>query len=210
MRDKEEEIQKHKEALENVRAVSVEPIDGEKVLWEKGKTKSFFDTTLTDLWRITNYRVVKNKDAMDLAIIEDAVIMNEFDETFGEGHTTTHYDGFSVSEPNRPAVFHYGDVAFLYEGKPLIVFPELLDPSKIVDIFKAARQEAIERLAPKDEEEKTPTFVTCPHCNTMNLPAATCNVCGKKLGSAICPSCKYENQPDSSSCAACGTELTVL
>lgn len=203
---------RHKQQKEE--PVTVGLMDGEKVLWEKPARKSFFDSTLVELWRITSHRVIKNKEAIDIALIEDAAVLNEFTEELGGDVITDHYDEFSISSRSSPAVFHFGDVAFLHKGEQLIVFPRVLDPEKIAQIFKAAKQEAVERLTPEDEDEerekKKPVFFKCPHCGTKNLPADACNACGKPLNPMVCQSCKIENPQGSYFCAACGMGLTVL
>jgi hypothetical protein len=203
-------LEKQERALAERRAVTVDLLDGEKVLWKHERRKGFFNVKMVEFWAITNYRVIKNRDAVDLAMIQDAVLTNVRTEQSGGEVYTDHYDGFSISSQKPIETWTVADIAFAHENTALVVFPDISRPEEVVTVFRIAKREAIERLTPEDEDKSKPIYVKCPHCSTMNLPAAMCNVCGKPLNPVICQSCKAENPPGSYSCAACGAKLTVL
>jgi hypothetical protein len=191
-------------------SVSVDLLDGEKILWQDHEKEGILNRKVTDARMITNYRVISNRDAVDIVMIEDAVLANKRVETTGGDVRTRHSDGYSISRQDPIVEHHFADIVFVHGGNPLVVFPDVKDPERVAAIFRVAKKDVIERLTPEDEGKNKPTYVRCPHCSTMNLPADACNVCGKPLNPLACAGCKAENPLGSRFCAACGAEMTVL
>jgi hypothetical protein len=125
-------------------------------------------------------------------MIDDAVLLNA--KTYHEGGyvKTEHHDSYSESYEVPATSTVWAEIAFMHNGKPLMVFPRTEDADLVATLFRAAKSDAIERPnipkekeAEKEEEKKPIPYVTCPHCSTINLPVATCSMCGKPLQTVL-------------------------
>src|SRR2546426_12821596 len=97
----------------------------EQVIWCLNFTKGIFHKKIVDSWIITNYRVLANNSEIWLKDIDDIIVTNQR----------------SVSNSTSISI---GEVLFLYQGKPYVIFRQVSDPQGIARLAKAARKRILD------------------------------------------------------------------
>lgn len=180
----------------------------EKVLWKIDVVSGgFFRHKTVGMLAVTNYRIVGAYKEMPLQDVEDIVILNKTQSFTYSGSTTTsspnisHQDLKSESETT-------GDVAFMRNGVPDIVFRGMDDPDGIANLARAARNNILDILRSQENKNKMSNKqVVCLQCNSPNpLGSKFCNSCGYSL-SRVCQKCGKANPDEASFCGQCGIPL---
>jgi hypothetical protein len=99
----------------------------EQVIWCLNFTKDIFHKKIVDSWIITNYRVLANNSEIWLKDIDDIIVTNQR----------------SVSNSTSISI---GEVLFLYQGKPYVIFRQVSDPQGIARLAKAARKRILDAI----------------------------------------------------------------
>jgi hypothetical protein len=111
--------------------------------------------------------------------------------------------GYGTSRSTGVSV---GDVVFMYQGRPSIIFRQITDPNGVARLAKSARKQllaaikATEKLQAPSQKQITKTttrnieenvsvdnrVVNCPRCNSSNLKGSKyCNKCGFRIDNKI-------------------------
>lgn len=212
------------QVLRTVESQGILPSEIQAFLSEKSTQKEKLEKEITDLERrkeqlerqiITTTRVLLNGKALSLAEVDDILVMNSHSVSEGERESYGRGSSWGSSHSSESSGRSYserrtvGDVVFVRQGQPYIVFKQLPDPDGIVRLAMSARQSLLETMASKkNKKEEKITRITCPRCNTENLVDANfCNSCGQSLPSNVCRKCNTTNLPGSTFCSECGTPL---
>jgi hypothetical protein len=185
--------------------------NNEMIIWSFPQTKGFFRTKVIQERQITNLRVIQGDSYIGLTLLDDIVVMNQhrvsnssYASFGGGGYSPRIGTGSSSSKA-------WGDIAFIHNGKPFIIFRQIPDPQGVTRLAKAARKRLLEDIKVEEkmnrarlqEEEKrlqqqhkerislpiTSTsnkVITCPRCNnSANTEGSRfCNNCGFKFADA--------------------------
>jgi len=179
----------------------------EQVLWHNEVTEGFFKKRVVETQKITNYRVYQNSANIALSELDDIVIMNQHrvsqsdysSFSSGRGFRT----GFVTSKPRSKTI---GDLVFIYQGTPGIIFKQIQDPQGIARLAKAARKrviidmKAVEKInkaqlqeqLQKQQQQKERVSSTRRR-TTSNSKVTTCQRCGgtNAEGSRYCNNCGF-------------------
>jgi hypothetical protein len=162
--------------------------------------------------RITNYRVIQNNSQISLKDVDDIVVMNQHrvSQSSHIGTYTGRYTRFGYGTSRSTGV-SVGDVVFMYQGRPYIVFRQITDPNGVARLAKSARKQllaaikATEKLQAqsrkqvikatkrKVEEDVSVNNITvnnttldCPRCSCTNPKGSKyCNNCGFRIDNKI-------------------------
>ncbi len=125
----------------------------ENVLWYNEVTEGFFNKSVVETQKITNYRVYQNSAYIALSELDDIVIMNQHRvsqsdyPSFSSGRDYS--IGFGTSKSRLKTI---GDLVFIYRGTPRIIFKQISDPQGIARLAKAARKRVIEDIKTSSEK----------------------------------------------------------
>lgn len=126
----------------------------EEIIWSFPITKGIFKKTVVQERQITNHRVIQGENYMGLKLLEDIVVMNQHrvsDSSYasvGVGRYSPRYgSGRSKSRT-------VGDIAFIYQGKPQIIFSQIYDPQGVARLVKAARKRLLEDIKRAEKVKK--------------------------------------------------------
>ncbi|MDQ6864168.1 MAG: hypothetical protein M3044_10120 [Thermoproteota archaeon] len=112
----------------------------EQVIWCLNFTKGIFHKKIVDSWIITNYRVLVNNSEIWLKDIDDIIVTNQ------RRVSNRLYSGrYGVGVSNSTSI-SIGDVLFLYQGKPYVIFRQVSDPQGIARLAKAARKRILDAI----------------------------------------------------------------
>ncbi len=180
-----------------------------KVIWSNQVTEGFFQKRVVETQMITNYRIVQNSAYVGLGLLEDVVVMNQRRESqsnytsVGGGRYTPRI-GSGTSKSRT-----VGDIVFIYQGEPFIIFRQIYDPQGVARLAKAARKtyienqkraQKIEKAQLKEQERRrrvqqqhhhqkaiSNKGITCPHCSsTSNAEGSKyCSNCGFRFADAV-------------------------
>ena len=119
----------------------------ENVLWYNEVTEGFFNKSVVETQKITNYRVYQNSAYIALSELDDIVIMNEHRvsqsdySSFSPGREYS--TGFGSSKSRSKTI---GDLVFICRGTPRIIFKQIPYPQGIARLAKVARKRVIEDM----------------------------------------------------------------
>jgi hypothetical protein len=202
-------------------------LGGEEVLWRNERTKGIFKKTVIEVQIITNYRVIKNDFGIMLKDVDDITIMNQHRVSQSEhmGVYSGRYARFGMGNSTSRSK-NIGDVVFMIDGRPIIVFGQIVDPHGVARLAKSCRKEILQRTKEIEKEnykiqremekaakQKTVSRkgIICGQCNHNNPQRAKfCNSCGSKLEQLSCSKCGAINLPNSAFCNDCGNNLQIL
>jgi hypothetical protein len=183
----------------------------EKTIWHNEITKGIFKKQVVDTQGITNYRVIHNNSQILLKDVDDIVVMNQHrvSQSSYMGTSTGRYARFGYGSSTSKGI-SVGDVVFMYQGRPYIIFKQIADPNGVVRLAKSARKQlltaikAAEKLRSQSQKEvskKTTTkrnikendrvnnnnnIANCPRCSSSNPKGSKyCNNCGFRIDNNI-------------------------
>lgn len=163
---------------------------GEDVLWENIVSKGLIKREVVEVQRLTNYRVMQNERSIGLPMVDDILVMNSHSVSQGQFVSVGRYTRVGMGSGRSRTV---GDVVFMRQGKPFIVFRQIGDPHGLERLAKSTRKAAIGMVrkesaavvAPAPEipvGEPEPTGPTCPKCGAATMEGASfCAKCGLPL-----------------------------
>jgi hypothetical protein len=189
----------------------------ENVIWKNEVKTGIINRKVVETQVITNFHVLQSSRSIALSDLDDIVVMNQHRESqFQGGRYYVRGSGMSYGT-GRSSGKTIGDIAFIYQGQPSILFQNIVDPSGVCRLAKAARRSMIQsiklaektelklqkeqerqrRLAEKSEiqinrsQKMKPTEVqsTDSNGNTSNI---------------ICQKCGSANLQDAKFCGMCG------
>jgi hypothetical protein len=193
----------------------------ERIIWHNELTKGFFHKQVVDTQRITNYRVIQNNYEILLKDVDDIVVMNQnrISQSSHMGTYSGRYVRFGYGTSRSTGV-SVGDVVFMYQGRPSIIFRQITDPNGVSRLAKSARKQllaAIKATAKlQAQSEKQATRITkmtkrninenvsvgnitlnCPRCSSNPKGSKYCNKCGLKIdiGITVVDKGQYSNAP---------------
>jgi hypothetical protein len=176
--------------------------ENEVLLWYRIVTKGVIHQNISWIDAITNYRVFQynfenhGANYIILTALDDTAVTNRYRVSQGQNYgyfTGYRYgsmrSGIYTSRGNSKSK-SIGDVVFIFNGKPLIQFNQVSDPSGVVKLAQSARKHLlglykITALGQKKNDvihvEKIYSNL-CRDCNFNNPPSSKyCNQCGFKL-----------------------------
>jgi len=204
--------------------------EGEDLVWyNTGIVKK----KIAWLQALTNYRVYYYDYVQHAGVfvlmpgLQDAVVMNQRRASNSTSIGTYAMSRYNITgfRNNRTTSFTIGDVQFIAEGKPYIIFPQVGDPNGLARLVKSLKQQQAQvqigglqvqmqselgqsevkeaQTAPESDKAS----ITCSQCNNSNPHGAQfCNTCGSKLQPG-CSKCGIINPEQSKFCNKCGFTL---
>jgi len=196
----------------------------EQIIWKNEVKKGFLHKTETQT--ISNLRVGQNDRLFFLHILDDIIVMNRHSVSQSQYQGQRYsFRGTGVSYgygSGRSSSIIVGDVAFIYQGKPVIIFREIYDPSGVCRLAKTAKRSlvtllnAVKKNQVKINKPKTTKRIDTverhprPKCfkcgETIPNDSNFCTSCGTKL-SSLCSKCNESNPEGSAFCNNCGFPL---
>jgi hypothetical protein len=179
----------------------------ERLVWHNELTKGIFHKHIVDTQRITNYRVIHNNSEIQLRDVDDIVVMNQHrvSQSSYMGTSTGRYARFGYGTSRSKGV-SVGDIVFMYQGRPYIIFKQITDPNGVLRLAKSARKQlltaikAAEKLQAQSQRQISKLTTTrrnvsvndnsnlasCPRCSSSNPKGSRyCNNCGFKIDNEI-------------------------
>lgn len=202
-------------------------LGGEEVLWRNEKTKGIFKKSVLEVQIITNYRIIKNDFGVMLKDIDDITVMNQHRVSQSDyiGASYGRYGRFGMGNTTSRSKT-IGDVVFMIDGRPVIVFGQIVDPTGVARLAKSFKKQIIQTIKAIEKENykiqkeiekanKPKTVrrggIACGQCNHNNPQKAKfCNSCGSKLEQLSCSNCGAINPPNSAFCNECGNNLQII
>ena len=203
----------------------IQPTGQEQIIWRNDVTTGIIHRKVVETQIITNMRVMRNDRSIALSDLDDIIVMNQHRESqgqsaryyvrgFGTSYGTGHSRGKTV-----------GDVTFIYQGRPAIVFQKIDDPYGVTRLAKAARRSLIsaikmaQKLETKAEKEKERATRLVQKSESQSFQVST-KISGNRdetfvidknqLGGPdiVCLKCGSDNPNDAKFCGICGTSLS--
>jgi hypothetical protein len=125
----------------------------EEVIWSSPITKGFFKITVVQERQITNLRVIQGEGYVGLQLLEDIVVMNQH-RVSDSNYSSFGGRGYARFGTGKSQSRTAGDIAFIYQGKPHIIFREIPDPQGVVRLAKSARKTLIENKMTAEKMNK--------------------------------------------------------
>lgn len=205
----------------------------EHVIWKNEVVIGAVNQKVIETQIITNLRVLQNNSYYFLHTLDDMVVMNQHRESQHRRHKI--HSQKSLTSRRDGTKTTIGDIVFVYRGKPVIAFKQIVDPISLSKLAKNARLNLISLL--KTAKGNNTSRVTKKHmeisgisdsytvkrmrnrslvsselkCTKCGVPIVKdsnfCNSCGYKV-SFLCLECNHENPSGSSFCNNCGFALT--
>jgi hypothetical protein len=159
--------------------------------------------------------------------VDDITVMNQHRVSQSEhmGVYSGRYARFGMGNSTSRSKT-IGDVVFMIDGRPIIVFGQIVDPHGVARLAKSSRKQILQRIKEIEKEnykiqreiekaakQKTVSRkgIICGQCNHNNPQRAKfCNSCGSKLEQLCCSKCEAINPPNSAFCNECGNNLQIL
>jgi hypothetical protein len=98
----------------------------EETIWRGHVMKGIIHKEVAEIRLITNARVTHNNTVFNLSDLDDIIVMNQ------------HY-----SSQNTKGIT-IGDLVFIHQGKPVIIFRQIRDPQGVASLANTARKTAIQ------------------------------------------------------------------
>lgn len=119
-------------------------VRGESIIWHNPQTEGVINKHATWLEVITNHRILQYRfqqhsaNYVTLPILEDVVVMNQKrmsqSNSYGSyGRSRYHIAGMGA---NRSTGITIGDIVFVSQGRPIIIFHQIQDPCGLVKLVK--------------------------------------------------------------------------
>jgi hypothetical protein len=179
----------------------------ERIVWHNEITKGIFHKHIVEIERITNYRVIQNNSEILLKDVDDIVVINQhrISQSSHVGTYTGRYTRFGYGTSSSTGV-SIGDVVFMYQGRPCIIFRQITDPNGVARLAKSARKQlleaikATEKLQAQAERKQQQIRETTIKRNIENIRFSRDNVVN-------CPRCSGSNPEGSKYCNKCGLRI---
>ena len=96
---------------------------------------------------------MQNDRAVSLADLDDIIVMNSHRESQSQGERL-YVRGFGTSYgTGRSTGKTVGDVVFMYQGQPVIVFKQIPDPSGVCRLAKTAKRSFVTAMKAAEKAE---------------------------------------------------------
>ena len=204
----------------------------EHVIWKNEVVTGSKHQEVIETQIITNLRVMQNNSYYFLHTLDSMMIMNQHTEFQHRRHKT--HSQRSLNSCGVDTKTTIGDVVFIYRGRPVITFNQIVDPSSLLRLAKNARMNMISslsnvkgniasRVPSKDMEisggsayqmkrmrngSLVSSALVCTKCGVPIVKDSNfCNSCGVKV-SFLCLECNHKNPSGSAFCNNCGFALT--
>jgi hypothetical protein len=212
---------------------SVETNIKEHVIWKNEIVIGAVRQEVIETQIITNLRVLQNNSYYFLRTLDDMMVMNQHGESQHRRHKI--HSQKSVISHRNDTKTTVGDVVFVYRGKPVVAFKQIVDPISLLKLAKNARLNLISllktvkgnnssRVTKKHMEifgvsnsypvkrthnrSLVSSELKCTKCGELIIKDSNfCISCGYKV-SFLCLECNHENPSGSSFCNNCGFALT--
>ena len=197
----------------------------ETVIWKNEVMTGIFNRKVVEVQIITNLRVLQNDRAIALSELDDIIVMNQHRESqFQGGRYYVRGSGMSYGT-GRSTGKSVGDVAFIYQGQPNIVFKKIADPSGVVRLAKAARRSMLQQIklvakqqAKHLKEQEKQRKIAERQQNQLSskrnsriihngTTEITQSEIRQKSSEQICQNCQNSNPVDATYCGMCGIRL---
>jgi PsbP-like protein len=133
----------------------------ERIVWHNELTKGIFHKHVVDTQRITNYRVIHNNSQILLKDVDDILVMNQhrISQSSYMGTSTGRYARFGHGS-SRSEGTSVGDLVFMYQGRPYIIFKQITDPNGVARLAKSTRKQLLTAIkaAEKFSTYKSPSY----------------------------------------------------
>ncbi len=205
----------------------------EHVIWKNEVIARAVRQKIIETQIITNLRVLQNNSYYFLHTLDDIVVMNRHRESQHRHHDT---DCQRSANSHSLETRTMGDVVFIYRGRPVIVFKQIIDPYSFSTLAKNTRINLLSllriaegniaatkvqnralkiprrpkayRMKRMGDESSVSTLLKCRECAVPLVNNSNfCNSCGSKV-SFLCSNCNHKNHPGSGFCNNCGLPLT--
>ena len=114
----------------------------ENVIWSDKREEGIFNRHVIETRLITTRKVQQNNTSYNLADLDNIIVINSHHEARGQGMRIRGYGGVSYGMGSSKGNT-VGDIAFICQGQPVIVFQQVPDPAGIVRLAKAAMKNAV-------------------------------------------------------------------
>jgi hypothetical protein len=187
----------------------------ERIVWHNELTKGFFHKHVVDTQRITNYRVIHNNSEISLKDVDDIVVMNQHrvSQSSYMGTSTGRYARFGYGT-SRSTGTSVGDVVFMYQGRPYIIFKQIFDPNGVARLAKSARKQlltsikAAEKLQSQAQKKVVNITTTTATTRTTRKRNVEQDVSPYDKSNILnCPRCSSSNPIGSRYCNRCGFRI---
>lgn len=186
----------------------------EHTIWRNDVMTGIFNRRVVETQVITNLRVLQNDSrAIALSDLDDIVVMNQHRESQFQGQRYS-FRGTGLSYgTGRGSGKTVGDVAFIYQGQPSIIFRNIADPSGVARLAKAARRSMIRQIKiseqmqaklEKEQERERKRAEISQNRSGNDSPTKI----SLKAGEVMCEKCGSINPQDAKFCRICGVNIT--
>jgi hypothetical protein len=113
----------------------------ENIIWSRNQTKGIIHRHVISREWITNYRIIQCSpylSQIDLSNLQDVIILNQFNQSNSSfsGYGSSARGSRFMSGNSKSISMHIGDIAFLVNNRPIVIFSQIQDPNSIVKLVK--------------------------------------------------------------------------
>lgn len=192
----------------------------ETVIWRNDVMTGIINRKVVETQVITNLRVSQNSRSIPLSDLDDIIVMNQHRESqFQGGRYYVRGSGMSYGT-GRSTGKTVGDIAFIYQGQPSIIFQKIQDPSGVCRLAKAARRSMIQQIKlgekaeakfQKEQEQLTKLAESQIQVNRSQkrgkILQIQSNDSNKNNNNLVCSKCGSANPQDAKFCGMCGVNI---
>jgi ribosomal protein L40E len=193
-------------------------LGNQHTIWKNDVMTGIINRKIVESQVITNLRVYQNSRSIALSDLDDILVMNQHRESQFHGQRYS-FRGTGISYgTGRGSGKSIGDVAFIYQGQPSIVFPNIADPSGVARLAKAARKsiirqikiwEQIQAKLQKEQESERKRAEKSQNQSYSATKASTRRVFETSSeGQVMCQNCGSTNPQDAKFCRMCGVNIS--
>lgn len=197
-------------------------LGSEQSIWHNEIMTGIIHRKVAETQTITNYRVLRNDFGVFLKDLDDIVVMNQqrISQSQYSGISSGRYNrvGFGNSNSKSKTV---GDVVFIYQGRPCIIFSQISDPYGVARLAKASRKRILQAIKAAEKVESQSLEASekirtqqIKHQRFSQLPKTVSlqsqehpegvKIDGKRIN---CSRCNNSNPDGSKFCSKCGFKL---
>ena len=119
----------------------------ETVIWRNDLTTGIISKKVIETQIITNLSIYLNNRSFSLISLDDILVMNQYRDSERMGY---YGRGAGYSSGRGKTI---GDVVFLYQGQPVIVFRQVVDPNGVCRLAKSARKRLLSIMKFAEKEQ---------------------------------------------------------
>jgi len=194
----------------------------ERVIWKNDVMTGIINRKVVETQVITNLRVSQNNRSISLGDLDDIIVMNQHRESqYQGGRYYIRGSGMSYGT-GRSSGKTIGDVAFIYQGQPKIIFQKIPDPSGVVRLAKAARRSMIQQIKitektqakmVKEKERESQNYAKIQskqskRKQTTSFSKSIDSNAPSYSTTMTCAKCGNSNPGNSNFCVKCGSLLS--